>query len=235
MLATVRRFMIAYDRRRRGDRFGDFRINRRDAERRLEPARAHEGDAVESDEMRRPDEHDDVEAPIAQQPVRVRRDGTGIPEAGVRRDERDEIAGDVAFHVRKILIDLRGQSLCRSGIPASRDRRGPDRSHPYIVEFVMPAAFTREHVEAIAALANLELEPSELELFARQMSDFLAYADQVRHLDTSGVAPTAYVARLHQREREDTVAPSLDRRDVLANAPEADVSAGLFKVPRVLG
>jgi len=31
------------------------------------------------------------------------------------------------------------------------------------------------------------------------------------------------------------VAPSLDRADALANAPEADAAAGLFKVPRVLG
>ena len=102
----------------------------------------------------------------------------------------------------------------------------------------MPTAFTREHVEAIGALANLELDPSELELFARQLSDFLAYADQVRQVDTAGVAPTAYVARGRQRlgnERDDAVAPSLDRRDALANAPEADAGAGLFKVPRVLG
>jgi aspartyl-tRNA(Asn)/glutamyl-tRNA(Gln) amidotransferase subunit C len=100
----------------------------------------------------------------------------------------------------------------------------------------MPAAFTREHVAAIAALASLELEPSELDLFARQMSDFLAYADQVTQVDTSGVAPTSYVARRGGSpadERADAVAPSLDRRDALSNAPEAD--AGFFKVPRVLG
>jgi aspartyl-tRNA(Asn)/glutamyl-tRNA(Gln) amidotransferase subunit C len=99
----------------------------------------------------------------------------------------------------------------------------------------MPAAFTREDVEAIAALANLELDSSELELFARHMREFLAYADQVRQVDTSGVAPTAFVARERHTERSDAVAPSLDRRDALANAPEADVVAGLFKVPRVLG
>ena len=99
----------------------------------------------------------------------------------------------------------------------------------------MPAAFTRTDVEAIAALANLELDAAELELFARHMSEFLAYADQVQQVDTSGVAPTAYVLRDHQTERSDTMAASLDRADALANAPEADVAAGLFKVPRVLG
>jgi aspartyl-tRNA(Asn)/glutamyl-tRNA(Gln) amidotransferase subunit C len=99
----------------------------------------------------------------------------------------------------------------------------------------MPAAFTPGDVERIAALANLELEPPELELFARQLSGILAYADQVLDVDTTGVAPTAYVTPRHQAERDDAVAPSLDRRDALANAPEADAAAGLFKVPQVLG
>jgi aspartyl-tRNA(Asn)/glutamyl-tRNA(Gln) amidotransferase subunit C len=235
MLAPVRRIVIVDDRRRGSDGFGDVYVDRCHAERRLESTRAHDRDAIEPDEMRRSDEHHDVEASIAQQTIRVRRDRAGILQTGVRRHERDEIATDVGLRLRKIAIDGCGQSLRGSRIPTSGDRRGPDRCHPYIVESVMPGAFTREQVEAIAALASLELDASELELFARQMSDFLAYADQVRQLDTSGVAPTAYVARLHPGDREDVVQPSLDRRDVLANAPEADLDAGLFKVPRVLG
>jgi Asp-tRNA(Asn)/Glu-tRNA(Gln) amidotransferase C subunit len=35
--------------------------------------------------------------------------------------------------------------------------------------------------------------------------------------------------------REDEPRPSLDRDDVLSQAPAADRAAGLFKVPRVLG
>ena len=41
----------------------------------------------------------------------------------------------------------------------------------------MSAEFTRDQVTAIAALAHLELEPHELDLFAKQLSDILAYAD----------------------------------------------------------
>jgi len=99
----------------------------------------------------------------------------------------------------------------------------------------MPAAFTREEVQAIAALANLELEASELDLFAQQLGDFLAYADQVRQVDTTGVAPTAYVVARHEAERDDEQAACLDRRDVLSNAPDAAVDSGFFKVPRVIG
>jgi len=36
-----------------------------------------------------------------------------------------------------------------------------------MLAFVMPAAFTREQIAAIAALANLELDASESDLFAR--------------------------------------------------------------------
>ena len=99
----------------------------------------------------------------------------------------------------------------------------------------MPAPFTREQVQGIAALANLELDATELDLFARQLGDILEYADQVQQVDTSGVAPTAYLLTSHPADRADDVKPSLDRRDALSNAPDAAADAGLFKVPRVIG
>ena len=46
-----------------------------------------------------------------------------------------------------------------------------------MLAFGMPAAFTREDVAKIAALANLELEPAEIDLFARQLGDILSYAE----------------------------------------------------------
>ena len=99
----------------------------------------------------------------------------------------------------------------------------------------MPGQFSRAQVEAIAALAHLELDPSEVELFARQLGDILAYADQVQQIDTAGVPPTAHVVTRHRADRPDEVAPSLDRRDALANAPDAAIGAGFFRVPRVIG
>ena len=98
----------------------------------------------------------------------------------------------------------------------------------------MPPGFTREDVAAIAALAHLELTPSETDLFARQLGDILAYADEVQRIDTTGVAPTASVIARQASDRADEVVASLDRDDALANAPDAARAAGLFKVPRVL-
>jgi aspartyl-tRNA(Asn)/glutamyl-tRNA(Gln) amidotransferase subunit C len=94
--------------------------------------------------------------------------------------------------------------------------------------------FTRADVEAIAALARLELDESELELFARQLGDILEYANQVQRIDTTGVAPTASVVTRGAAQRLDEVIPSLDRREALANAPDPAPDTGLFKVPRVL-
>src|SRR5262245_5800794 len=99
----------------------------------------------------------------------------------------------------------------------------------------MPAEFTREQVAAIAALANLELDRSELDLFAKQLRDILAYAEEVQNVDTTGVPPTASVVTRHGADRADEVRPSFDRETVLANAPDPATSAGLFKVPRVIG
>ena len=97
----------------------------------------------------------------------------------------------------------------------------------------MPSVLTRDRVAAIAALANLELDSSELDLFARQLADILAYAEEIQQADTTGVAPTAAVVTRHSSDRPDAVAPSLPLDDVLANAPDA--SPPFFQVPRVIG
>ena len=99
----------------------------------------------------------------------------------------------------------------------------------------MPARFTTSQVDAIAALARLELTDDERELFARQLGDILEYAVQVQQIDTSGVPPTASVVASHAADRQDTIAPSLDRQAALTNAPDGAPGAGLFRVPRVIG
>jgi aspartyl-tRNA(Asn)/glutamyl-tRNA(Gln) amidotransferase subunit C len=99
----------------------------------------------------------------------------------------------------------------------------------------MAVEFTAAQVEAIAALAQLELEPHEVELFARQLGDFLRYADEVLAVDTAGVAPTAYVVTRQESDRPDVVQPGLERDAALANAPDPSIESGFFRVPRVIG
>src|SRR5262245_14772525 len=99
----------------------------------------------------------------------------------------------------------------------------------------MPSGFTREQVSAIAALANLELDAAELDLFARQLGDILTAAEAVQAVDTTGVPPTASTLTRHASDRPDEAGPWLDREESLANAPDASLDAGFFKVPRVIG
>jgi aspartyl-tRNA(Asn)/glutamyl-tRNA(Gln) amidotransferase subunit C len=99
----------------------------------------------------------------------------------------------------------------------------------------MPPAFTRDEVSAVAALANLDLTGDELDLFARQLGDVLAAAQELQQLETTGVPPTASLVTRHAVDRPDQVGPCLDRDAALAAAPDAAMDEGFFKVPRVIG
>jgi aspartyl-tRNA(Asn)/glutamyl-tRNA(Gln) amidotransferase subunit C len=104
-----------------------------------------------------------------------------------------------------------------------------------MVAFDMAVRFTVEQVGAIARLAQLELEPGEETMYARQLGEFLGYANEVLAIDTTGVPPTAYVVTRHESDRPDSVGTSLDREAALQNAPDPSLEAGLFRVPRVIG
>jgi aspartyl-tRNA(Asn)/glutamyl-tRNA(Gln) amidotransferase subunit C len=103
--------------------------------------------------------------------------------------------------------------------------------------------FTREQVIAVATLANLELDESEIEMFGRQLGEILAYADEVQQVDTRGISPTASVLTRYPADRADEVRPSLPAAEALANAPDPALDSasdpskpgGLFRVPRVIG
>jgi aspartyl-tRNA(Asn)/glutamyl-tRNA(Gln) amidotransferase subunit C len=93
--------------------------------------------------------------------------------------------------------------------------------------------FTRAQVQAIASLAQLELDDSEIELFGRQLGEILDYVDQLQKIDTTGVPPTAAIVT-HASDRPDDTRPSLDRRDAVANGPDVSADGAFFKVPRVI-
>ena len=97
----------------------------------------------------------------------------------------------------------------------------------------MPSSLSRADVLRIAELARLELTADEVELFTRQLAGILDYVEQIRVLDTTGVAPTSHVMN-QPVERDDVPVPPLDRSQALANAPDSASEAGLFKVPRVM-
>lgn len=91
---------------------------------------------------------------------------------------------------------------------------------------------TRADVEHVAALARLALTEDEIEALTRELDVVLEHAEELAALDVDGVEPTAHPLPLVNVLRPDEVRPSLDRDEVLAQAPDAE--DGRFRVPRIL-
>src|SRR2546430_1453025 len=91
-----------------------------------------------------------------------------------------------------------------------------------MVLFASMSELSENTVRAVAALANLELEPDEVTLFARQLGDVLTHAEELKQIDTTGVSPTAYGVAQQSVDRPDDIQPSLPIADVIANAPDAE-------------
>lgn len=97
----------------------------------------------------------------------------------------------------------------------------------------MSADLTRDDVTHVARLARLALTDEELDTFTAQLSDILSHVADLQNLDLDGVAPMVHPLPLTNVLREDVITPSLDRDEVLAQAPLAE--DGRFRVPPVLG
>ncbi len=97
----------------------------------------------------------------------------------------------------------------------------------------MADRITRADVQHVATLARVALTDDEIDHLTGELGAILDHAAQVSALDTDGVPPTAHPLPLANVVRADTVRPSLDRDEVLGEAPAAE--AGRFRVPRILG
>jgi aspartyl-tRNA(Asn)/glutamyl-tRNA(Gln) amidotransferase subunit C len=101
----------------------------------------------------------------------------------------------------------------------------------------MTAKVTVEVVERVAELGHLELAPGESGRMLRDLNAILDYVGELSELNTAGVAPLAQIADLKDGSgagvlRDDALLASLDRAEVLSQAPETD--GAFFKVPKVI-
>jgi aspartyl-tRNA(Asn)/glutamyl-tRNA(Gln) amidotransferase subunit C len=87
-------------------------------------------------------------------------------------------------------------------------------------------------VEKIAHLARLGINPDDVPEYTRNLSDILAFVEQLNAVDTTGVEPLAHPLEATQRLRADVVSESNDRENLQSVAPE--VEAGLYLVPQVI-
>lgn len=101
-----------------------------------------------------------------------------------------------------------------------------------------------DQVLRVAELAHLELTTDEQQSMLRDLNSILGYVAQLNELDTQDVPAMAQVAEVlggpapdgpkteNPALRDDVLRPSLDRAEVMAQAPESDGT--YFKVPKVI-
>lgn len=88
-------------------------------------------------------------------------------------------------------------------------------------------------IAKVARLARLALSEAQLAEYGAQLQDILEHAERVGALPTEGVEPTSHPLPMVNAFRPDKVLPSLDRNEVLEQAPERE--GEYFRVPRILG
>jgi len=93
-------------------------------------------------------------------------------------------------------------------------------------------ALDASEVEKIAHLARLSIAGGDVPEYARNLSNILAFVEQLNAVDCSGVTPMAHPLDTRQRLREDTVTEPNQRDKFQAHAPK--VEAGLYLVPKVI-
>lgn len=87
-------------------------------------------------------------------------------------------------------------------------------------------------VREVARLTRLHLTDAEVESMRGQLSAILRHFESLSRVDTTGVAPTGHTTDSQSVMRDDLPAPSLDRDQVLSNAPDRE--GEFFRVRTVL-
>jgi len=93
-------------------------------------------------------------------------------------------------------------------------------------------SLTPDQVKQVAHLARLQLNPEQLEGYAKQLTNILGMVDNLASANTADVLPMAHPLDMTQRLRVDVVSEANRRDDYQAIAPQ--VQDGLYLVPKVI-
>ncbi len=88
-------------------------------------------------------------------------------------------------------------------------------------------------VRHVARLSRLSLPEKDSKKFSEQLSTVLDYINKLNEIDTKGVSAISHALdQAINRFREDRVKESLDKEEVLKNAPKK--SGDFFAVPKII-
>ena len=88
-------------------------------------------------------------------------------------------------------------------------------------------------VRELATLARLELSATEIETLRGDLTEILATFQQLRSVDTNGVAPMTHVVPV-EHLRDDVVTASLPVDEALGHASAPRIREDQFVVPHIL-
>ena len=93
-------------------------------------------------------------------------------------------------------------------------------------------SISADEVKAIARLARISIDASDIPEYAEQLSRILSFVDQMNAADTNGIEPMAHPLDLTARLRPDSITEQNERETFQVHAPQ--VEDGLYLVPKVI-
>ena len=91
---------------------------------------------------------------------------------------------------------------------------------------------TKNDIEHIAKLSMLNLSEDEIEGYAKDMQEIMEFAQTINEINTDNVTESAFALDSYNVFRKDEVRESMDREELLKNAPSTNGVA--YQLPPVI-
>ena len=93
-------------------------------------------------------------------------------------------------------------------------------------------AISKEEIIHIAKLASLNLTETEIEGYAKDLTEILDFANMINSVNTDEVNETIAANENYNVFRKDEIKQNVERDALLQNAPSKD--EGMFRIPKVI-
>lgn len=91
---------------------------------------------------------------------------------------------------------------------------------------------SKEEIKQVSDLCMLDFTDDEIDELRNEMTKILDHINVISEVDADGIEPTYFVNDRVQKLREDLVVESMDKEEVLKNAPQEQY--GYFKLINVM-